>query len=221
MRWGFSDGSVRFFTADGKKQLALYEHLHIGPPSTATFVDSRTLITAGADAVITVWNVSHTSKSIEVGQRDSLFGHRHPVTTLIASKSLSTLISADTKGRVLMWDLNRNEFVREIEPVGGTEVRAARISAATGDIILCTGRFVKLYSLNGDALLAKDVCDEKDASDYVTACAWYEGIRGEWVEKILLLTGHRNGATKVRCSLLTPYITFVLTSVLTDLAQNR
>jgi hypothetical protein len=120
-----------------------------------------------------------------------------------------------------MWDLNRNEFVREIEATGGGEVRAAKISAATGDIILCAGRFIKLYSLNGDALLARDVCDEKDPADYVTACAWYEGVRGEWVEKILLLTGHRNGATKVSQTFLAysslEYLMHVLTSILSQI----
>jgi WD40 repeat protein len=198
MRWGFSDGSVRFYTADNKKQLALYEHLHIGPPTTATFVDSRTLATAGADAVVTVWNVVHSAKNIEVSQRDSFFGHRAPVTMLVASKSLSTLISCDMKGRVLMWDLNLNVFVREIQAAGHGEVRAARISAATGDVVLCVGRVVKVFSLNGDTLLERDVCDDKDAGDYVSSCAWYEGLRGEWVEKILLFTGHRSGVTKVR-----------------------
>jgi hypothetical protein len=59
------------------------------------------------------------------------------------------------------------------------------------------GRVVELYSLNGDALLKHNVSDERDAGDYVTCLAWYEGLRGEWVERILLLTGHRSGVSKV------------------------
>jgi hypothetical protein len=76
-------------------------------------------------------------------------------------------------------------------------VRAARISSATGEIALAVSKTVELYTLNGDTLLKHNVCDERDTGDYVTCLAWYEGLRGEWVERILLLTGHRNGATKV------------------------
>jgi hypothetical protein len=199
VKWGFSDGSVRFFASDGKKLLALYEHFHVGPPSAAEFVDSRTMITAGSDCVITVWNVVYTSKApLEVTQRDSFFGHRHPISTLAVSKSLGTLLSADTYGRVLLWDLNRNAFVREIETGAmGREIRSAKICSSTGDIALCIGRVLKLFSLNGKSVLEHDVCDENDEYDYITSCAWYEGTRGEWVEKILLLTGHRNGMTKI------------------------
>lgn len=206
-RWGFSDGSVRFFQGsqsstssllEAKKPLTLYENFHIGPPSTAVFVDSRTLITAGVDSVISVWNVNASgSKAPEVAQRESLFGHRTAITILAASKSLATLLSADTSGRVLLWDLNRCEFVRELQSADnpGGEVSAAKISPATGEIVLATGRNVRLFALNGALLLERDVCE--DPNDYVTACAWYDGVRGEWVRRVLLFTGHRNGVVRV------------------------
>jgi beige protein homolog 1 len=204
LHWGFSDGSVRFYSISSssqiyetKKPLALYENFHIGPPATAAFVDSRTLLTAGSDAVISIWNVNVlSSKSLEVTLRDSLFGHRAPVTVLTASKSLAALLSADTQGRVLLWDLNRIEFVRELDN-NGEEIRAAKISAVTGEIVLAVGRLARLFTLNGTLLLEKDVCDAKDNGDYVTSCAWYEGLRGEWVERILLFTGHRNGSVRI------------------------
>jgi beige protein homolog 1 len=209
LRWGFSDGSVRFFPASSasssavtemKKPLTLCENFHIGPPSAAVFVDSRTLVTAGSDAVVSVWNVKVSGpKSVVVTQRESLFGHRAPITVVAASKSLAALLSADSLGRVLLWDLNRSEFVRELQSAGDAsgEVRAAKISAATGEIVLAVGRRVRLFALNGKLLLECDVCDEKYPGDYVTSCAWYEGLRGEWVERILLFTGHRNGVVRV------------------------
>ncbi|KAF2673022.1 beige/BEACH domain-containing protein [Microthyrium microscopicum] len=217
MRWGFADGSVRFLSADGKRALGLYENFHIGPPSAAVFVDGKTLITAGSDSVITIWNISLMTApssvvvggvgapkvtAVDVNQRDSLFGHRFPITLLVASKSLSTLLSADTSGRTLLWDLNRNEFVRELHPASPAphlpahEIRAARISAATGDIALASHRSLTLYSLNGNLLLSRDVCDAADTSDSLTSIAWYEGLRGEWVQRILLFTGHKNGMVR-------------------------
>jgi hypothetical protein len=267
MRWGYSDGSVRFHAAGhsrdsglaalaggggghgggagGRKLLALYENLHLGAPTAATFVDSRTLVTAGADAVVCLWHVSPPSSSsaagaaaaaaaaavvgagsssssngaagssgggavagaagkpLELVHRAALFGHRAPVALLAASKSLAALLSADATGRVLMWDLNSGEFVRELRPASsaddaGAVVRAARISSATGEVAVAAGKVVELYSLNGDVLLRHSVADDRDAGDYVTCLAWYEGLRGEWVERILLLTGHRSGVTKVR-----------------------
>lgn len=212
MRWGFADGSVRFTTPDGKRSLGLYENFHIGALAAAAFVDGRTLVTAGADSVITIWNLNVTYgttatgaakvNGVDVSQRDSLFGHRCAITFLAASKGLSTLLSADASGRVLLWDLNRNEFVRELLP-GPTphslkhEIHGARISAATGDVALCIERSIIIYSLNGKLLLQRDVCSAKDALDYVTTCCWYEGLRGEWLQRILLFTGHRDGAVRV------------------------
>lgn len=96
--------------------LGLHEHLHISPISTALIVDPRTLVTAGADCVVSIWSLEQKFKATDIQLRSSLFGHRHPITSLAASKSLSTLISADAAGRVLMWDLTRAEFIRELCP---------------------------------------------------------------------------------------------------------
>jgi hypothetical protein len=301
MRWGYADGSVRFFSFDGKRSLGLYENFHLGPVAAAVFVDGQTLVTAGQDGVVTVWNINMVTSTsatgqgrisaVDVNQRDSLFGHSWPVTLLSASKSLSTLLSADTSGRILLWDLNRNQFIRELHPGSHTtgsllknsrspeqqltspksgnlshsklriestslsrkstnsgdrrttqrsdqisksksypddqlisqrvppmsknpsaaqqhiskltvhnisnEISSARISAATGDIAFCTHRSLYIYTLNGALLLKHDVCDDLDPADRVTACAWYEGLRGDWVSRILILTGHRNGAVRV------------------------
>lgn len=200
MKWGYADGSIRFF--DGKKMLALYENFHLGPISAALFVDGQTLVTAGGDGVVTIWNVNMLANQVEVNQRESLFGHGWPITLLTGSKSLSTLLSVDTSGRVLLWDLNRNQFIRELHsatssPYNDVQVTAACISAATGDIALCIHRSVYIYTLNGVLQLDAEVCDENDPDDRVTAVAWYEGLRGDWVRRILLLTGHQNGAVRV------------------------
>jgi hypothetical protein len=250
MRFGFVDGSMRFFTAPTEgpaggvkpgKQVMHMEQIHCGGGiSTALFVDGKTLVTAGRDGVVTLFNVSTTQQlqisagsasasatstagglvsatargTVEsVSQRDALFGHRYPVTLLSASKSLATLLSSDTSGRVLMWDLNRGEFVREIArgvpPPGkfsdgrplrkddeSAHVRAMKICSATGETVLCIGRRAKVIGLNGDLLVDAQVASGDEEG--VTACAWYDGGgRGEWVERILLLTGHRSGVVKV------------------------
>jgi beige protein homolog 1 len=182
----------------------MFEHLHIGSIASACFVDSRTLVTAGADSVVSIWNVEYTNRTVNVVLRTSLFGHRHPVTVLTASNRFMTLLSADTSGRVLMWDLNRNDFVREIE-TSGPEVRSAKISNATGDVLLSRGRSIKMLTINGKILLERDVCDDHEPGDRVTSIAWYQNVKQEWMEKILLLTGHKCGVVKVCSIFLAPF----------------
>jgi len=194
MEWGFVDGSIRIFGDDGKKQIAMMEHLHIGPPSTALFADSRTLITAGTDCVVSIWNVEYPPKTVNLILRTSLFGHRYPVTSLACSSRFMTLLTSDSSGRVLMWDLNRNDFVRELESKG-PEVRMARINNGTGDVLLARGRNIKITSLNGIQLLEQQICEEAD--DEVMSVSWIEARRHEWLDKSLFLTGHRVGLVKL------------------------
>ena len=195
VEFGFADVSLRFYGTESRKLLALFECFHLGPIAAVTFVDSRTLITAGADAVVTVWAVSYAKNSVDVQQRTSLFGHKFPVTTLVVSKAFSTLLSADSSGRVLMWDLNRCEFVREIVK-RGPEVKCASICNSTGDIALAVGRRVKVLSLNGRVFVDMGVCDESERGE-VTTLDWYDRAKGEWSKRNLLFTGHWNGVVKV------------------------
>lgn len=152
------------------------------------------MVTVGADAVVTVWTVTYAKSNVTVEQRTSLFGHRAPVTSVVCSKAYSTLVSCDADGRVLMWDLNRCEFVREIVK-RGHEVGAARICTSTGDVALAVGRKVAVYSLNGRMFAERDVCERE--RDEVTCLAWYDRAKGEWSRRNLLFTGHLNGVVKV------------------------
>ena len=124
-----------------------------------------------------------------------MFGHKFPVTTLVVSKAFSTLLSADLSGRVLTWDLNRCEFVREIVQ-RGPEVKHASICNSTGDIALATGRGLKVFSLNGRLFADVGVCDDDERGE-VTSLAWYDRAKGEWSKRNLLLSGHWNGVVKV------------------------
>ena len=115
IEWGYVDGSVRFYTAEAHKPIGLFEHMHQGQLSAALFADSRTLITAGTDCTIAIWGVvSHSSKPVELVPKGSIFGHRAPVNVLAVSRAFSTVLSASTDGRVLLWDLNKLDLVRVV-----------------------------------------------------------------------------------------------------------
>ncbi|KAI9773758.1 MAG: hypothetical protein M1839_001990 [Geoglossum umbratile] len=193
MEWGFADGSVRFYLADTKKLVGLFEHLHQGQISCALFADSRTLITAGTDCTISVWTVISSSKAVDLQPKVCLYGHRNPVSTIAISRSFSAFLSASTDGQVLLWDLNRLEFVRKL--ASGIPAQCARINDVTGNIMLCRGQNVALYTLNGQLLLDQSVCDTGD--DYVVSCAFYDGTGNEWLERDIIFTGHKRGIVNI------------------------
>ena len=195
MEWGFSDGSIRFYSAESRKLLGHFEHLHIGQLSCATFADSKTLITAGTDCTIAVWNLISSSKAVEIQPRSCLFGHRRPVTVLALSRSFNVLVSASTSGEVFLWDLNRLEFVRKVDEDEGSAVNCASINDVTGNIVLCHGSQISMYTLNAELLLNQKAGERDD--DVVISCACYEGAGNEWLERDILFTGHKRGVVKV------------------------
>ncbi|KAL8889466.1 MAG: hypothetical protein Q9215_003257 [Flavoplaca cf. flavocitrina] len=192
MEWGFVDGGIRFHVSDSKKLIGLFEHVHVGQLSCVLFADSRTLITAGNDCVVSVWGVNHTSKTVEMQPTGSLFGHRTPVSTLAVSASFRTLLSASEDGHVLTWDLNRLEIIRKLS--SGVPVTCARIHDVNGTIMICRGPSLILYTLNGDLIIDQQVCTEDDT---IVSCAFYEGSGNDYLERNLIFTGHRRGVVNV------------------------
>jgi WD40 repeat protein len=204
MEWGFTDGSVRFYDSSSKRLIGLFEHLHSGQLTTSLFVDGRTLITAGTDCTLAIWTVTKGERgNIELANATTLFGHKSPVVTLAASRAFSAFLSASLDGKVFLWDLNRNEFVRELD-LGARHkrnrmpVQAARINSVTGHIVLAVGQRLIVTTLNGTVLLDEDICDSEEDTEGITAIAVYEGVGNEWCSAELIFTGHRRGVVKVR-----------------------
>lgn len=194
LEWGYADNTVRFFFSDNRKPAGLFENLHIGQISCACFADSRTLITAGEDCVVSVYTViTSPGKPVELVAKSSLFGHKTPITAIAVSKSFSTFVSVSADGQGLLWDLNQLTFIRKLPLV--RPVECARINDVSGEILLCAGPSVILYTLNGSVILDQNVCTDPD--DYVHACAFYEGAGNEWLENQLIFTGHSRGVVNV------------------------
>ncbi|KAG8525770.1 uncharacterized protein KY384_000530 [Bacidia gigantensis] len=193
MEWGFFDGGIRFYMSESKRLVGLFEHIHIGEISAALFADSKTLITGGNDCTISVWSVSSTAKAVDLQPRKSLYGHRTAINTLVVSRSFSTLLSASSDGKIILWDLNRIELVRVLTT--GKFVECARINDVTGTIAVCRGSEVSLWTLNGDFLLKQEI--QSDGDDSITSCAFYEGNGHEYLERQLVFTGHKRGVVNV------------------------
>lgn len=194
--------------------LGLFEQLHQGRISCALFADARTLITSGFDCTIAVWWVHPSSESVVLHPKGNLFGHRQAVIALVTSRALSVIVSASQDGQVILWDLNRLEFVRELARNTAVDVRQprleeqrksltsqqyVRINNSNGHIMLCCRKKVLLYTLNGELLLEQCVCD--GPNETVLCCAFYESEGNEWLDRELIFTGHSEGIVKVYTNL--------------------
>lgn len=196
LEWGFADNSIRFFLSDNRKPIGLLENLHQGQISCVAFADAKTLITAGEDSVVSVYTVkSPPGKNVELAPRLSLFGHKTPVNVIAISKAFSTFLTVSQDGNAFLWDLNRLDFIRKL-PVT-RPVECARINDVSGEIMLCSGPNVLLFTLNGELLLEQNVCGGEGQDDYVHSCGFYEGQGSEWLENFLIFTGHRRGRVNV------------------------
>ncbi|RYP22664.1 hypothetical protein DL765_001514 [Monosporascus sp. GIB2] len=199
VEWGFSDNSVRFFFTENRKSAGVNEALHIGQISCVVVADSKTLITAGEDCVVSVFGIQTASgKPVELAHRSSLFGHKMPVTTIAVSRAFSTLVTVSADGHVFLWDLNRLEFVRKLPTSPArAQIECARINDISGEIMLCSGPNVALYTINGDPILDQNVCGAAEPDDFVHSCAFYEGSGNEWLASYLVFTGHKRGRVNI------------------------
>ncbi|KAK7962509.1 beige/BEACH domain-containing protein [Apiospora aurea] len=194
LEWGYADHSIRFYFTENRKVAGVNENLHTGQISCIFVADSKTLVTAGEDCVVSVHSIQTAAgKPVELVNRSSLFGHKTPVTTIAASKAFSTLLTISMDGHAFLWDLNRLEFVRKLP--NNRAVECARINDISGELMLCSGPNVALYTVNGELILDQNVCEEHD--DFVQSCAFYEGSGSEWLESFLVFTGHKRGRVKI------------------------
>lgn len=142
---------------------------------------------------MSVWQVKSTPKVVELAHRTTLFGHVTPIMVMAISRSFSTLVTASNDKTVIIWDLNRLRFVRNLKTDLPVQCMAA--NDVSGDIMLCAGQEVTVFTINGQLLLRQNVCEAQD--DSVMSCAFYEGIGNEWLERELIFTGHRRGIVHI------------------------
>ena len=183
------------FTQQHVQPAGIFENLHNGQISCVAFADSRTLITAGEDCVISVFLIKTSpNKAVDLAPRQSLFGHKTPVHHIVVSKYFSTMVTVSVDGQAFIWDLNRLEFIRKL--AFNRPVECAQMNEISGEIMLCSGPNLILFSLNGNLILDQNLC--VDPGDYVQCCAFYDGSGGnEWLENFLVFTGHKNGRVNV------------------------
>jgi len=143
---------------------------------------------------VNVWSIEGPpSGPFDLQLKSGLYGHREAVNILVVCSTLSTVLTSSIDGQVILWDLNRLERLRELN--NGEQVDYAQINHRTGHFVLCSGKTVKLFTINGELILAQNVC--LGADDCIKSCAFYITSGDEWTDGEYILTGHTQGVSKV------------------------
>lgn len=113
--WGFADHSLRIGSYESDRALFVWES-ELFPPNgeilCAAVPNSRMIITAGTNSVVSVWRIK--SKSLNLTLLQKLYGHTEAVTCLAASPSYGIVVSGSRDKTCILWDLNRLVFIRQL-----------------------------------------------------------------------------------------------------------
>lgn len=160
--WGHADRSLRLGLYDSEKPIFVWEGSDNLMPNEilcCTIPNSRTMITAGTESLITVWKIEKMRSFTPIM---NLYGHVEPVTCLASSQSYSLIVSGSRDKTAIIWDLNRLTFVRQLgagpsdKLIHHGPISAIAINDSTGDIATCASSWLYLWSINGELLACVD-----------------------------------------------------------------
>lgn len=102
--WGYADHSLRLLPHDSEtKALMVCETPFHQEILTCCAPTARTVVTGGANTVVTVWELGKRQFSV----RQHLYGHTEAVTCLAASAGYQILVSGSRDRTAIIWDLSR------------------------------------------------------------------------------------------------------------------
>ena len=206
--WIVADHSIRFYTADRRKRLGFHEQLHEGAITCSTFADAWTYFTGSDDTTVSAWHVHNSGEEIQLHLRSTLFGHRSLITVISVSRAFSVLLTADINGVIILWDLSRLDFIREVHV--NANITSAVVSNSSGRILVAAEQTLLLYTNNGRRLLKQNVCDEDER---LSTAAFYQQPTNAWYDSEIVLSGHSKGVIKIWSLIITSEGKWVLESL--------
>lgn len=119
--WGYDDMALRFWDNE-KLVLVVPNVFHRSGIISCVSIssDGKYVVTGGTDAVLCVFRLDWDGKRpifalASTGAVSSkLTGHCAPISHVTVSRTFSMIVSADTMGQVLVWDLNTFQFTRTL-----------------------------------------------------------------------------------------------------------
>ncbi|OLL25615.1 Beige 1 [Neolecta irregularis DAH-3] len=192
IEWSPLDGTLKWFSAESKRILAVSESLDRQAITSCVIMDSNLIVTGSIDCTISVWQI-HNFDEHELHHKATLYGHDTPIFAIGVSKSLGIVVSGAEDGIAIIWDLNRLLYVRHLDVKEKVQVIA--INDSNGTIAVCTSQELFLWTINGHMLLQCDVSN--DGRDLLKSCIFYQGLSVEWISHDIMATGHSGGVAKI------------------------
>lgn len=157
--------------------LKTFEQLHSGRIVVVRSTGEDTFVSGSTDGSVHCWRVHPEPVDLElVGV---LRGHVHGVRDIQVAPSFGACVSVDEVGRVLVWDLRRCQFVREL---GKGEV--VGVSEVNGWMGVYGGGRMVVYTMNGREVW------EGEVGEGVTCMAWVKGKEGGgWCDGRVVVLG--------------------------------
>jgi len=189
VEWGFKDESLRFISSDSRT-FSIFESLHLGQITTTAFALNDRLVTGGEDGLVLVWKIPGKIRQ-ELKLLQNLSGHLEPITTISVSNNFSIIVSASKDCTCIIWDLTSLQYLRTLTGFD-KPVTQIVVNEKNGDIAMCSGNWLYLWTLNG-VLLAKVQTNTSKKGSILSLC-FYEsqGTEGE-----LLFTSHANSKIRI------------------------
>lgn len=195
--WGFADHSLRIGPYESDRALYVWES-ELFPPNgeilCSAVPNSRMIITAGTNSVISVWRFKGKMMLLSLVQK--LYGHTEAVTCLASSASYGIIVSGSRDKACILWDLNRLVFIRQLGisfsmhsfaciflPLinmlhfvvgGGSQlvhtgpIAAIAINDLTGDIATCCSTMLYLWAINGTLIASVNTLNVRSPSSLST-----------------------------------------------------
>ncbi|XP_042357670.1 WD repeat- and FYVE domain-containing protein 4 isoform X2 [Plectropomus leopardus] len=192
--WGFPDNSCAFGNYSTEKTFAVCESLcDWGETLCAACPNSTTIITAGTNTVVCVWDVAVSKdKLTHMKLRQPLYGHTDSVTCLAVSDIHSIIVSGSSDLTCILWDMEELSYVTQLAG-HTTSVSALAINELTGEIASCAGPLLYLWTMKGQLLTCTDTSCGPRAD---ILCVSFTQ-RHQWDAKNVIVTGCADGIVRI------------------------
>ncbi len=121
----------------------------------------------------------------------SLYGHTDVVTCLAASDSFNLIVSGSRDCTCILWDLRYLIFLRQLGAAYKAPVAAVCISEATGDIAVCAGAWINLWSIAGELVACLNTAPDQSNQIYCV-CMSTVSNGAFWCSQVIYHTPYIN-----------------------------
>ncbi|KAG8984948.1 hypothetical protein FRB94_005904 [Tulasnella sp. JGI-2019a] len=183
VEWGFPDKSFRVFAEN--KLVQVIEALSV---TCCDLPDSDSLVTGLDDATVCIWRFDRR-EGTSLRLANVMRGHRDPATCIASSRSWSLVVTGSSDCTVILWDLNRGQYVRRI--CHESEVLVCAIQESLGCIATCSREVLAVYTVNAHLIASVRL----PAQQVPRSLTFHER---EWSPVPILASGATDGTITIR-----------------------